>query len=144
MMPSSMQARADPNAEEGRRDKSGREEHCEPGGAPVLWSVHRRTRTRHYTVEISDVVHRFVARGDSHLPVTPHSEAAYPPFSPYHAAQLLLERHGERAGVYVAKELADCQASGDGEGYAEWGEISDAIEDVQRTSRKAIGCGHVP
>jgi len=44
---------------------------------------------------------------------------------------LLLERHGARAVVHVAKELADCQASGDGDGYAEWGEIADAIEDLQ-------------
>ncbi len=93
---------------------------------------------------LSDVVRRFVVSKEAHHPVTPHNETSYPSYNPYHAAQLLLERHGERAVAYAAKELADCQASGDGDGYAEWGEISDAVEAVQRTSRKAIGRGQVP
>ncbi len=119
---------------EGRTEEGGSREPREKGGALVLWGGHRRPRTRHYTVELSDVVHRFVASRDDHPRVTAHSEATYPPYSPHCAAQVLLERHGERAVVYAAKELADCQASGDGDGYAEWGEISDAIEELQRAS----------
>lgn len=116
MMPGPMQEKAD-------REK----ESClAPGSGP------RRARTRHYTVALSDVVHRFVASEDGRPPAAAvHGEASYPPHSPHCSARLLLERHGARAVVHAAKELADCQACGDGDGYAEWGEIADAIEYLQ-------------
>lgn len=121
-------------AADGRREEGGSRERRDKGGVSAVWTEHRRARTRHYSVEISDVVHRFVASSDDHLRVTAHGPTSYPPFSPHHTAQLLLERHGGRAVVHVAKELADCQAAGDGDGYFEWGEIADAIEDIQGAS----------
>ena len=105
----------------------------ETDGCLAPWSGQRRERTRHYyTVALSDVVHSFVATSeDGRFSAAVHSAASWPPHSPYYSARLLLERHGARAIVHAAKELADCQASGDGDGYAEWGEIADAIEDLQ-------------
>ena len=107
----------------------------ETDGCLAPWSGQRGERTRHYTVALSDVVHRFVASEDGRFSAAVHGAASWPPHSsphsPCYSARVLLERHGARATVYAAKELADCQASGDGDGYAEWGEIADAIEDIQ-------------
>src|SRR5208283_3998130 len=89
--------------------------------------VERRAHIVGGDVASTEAVHD-VAHGAS---AAVHSAASWPPHSPYYSARLLLERHGARAVVHVAKELADCQASGDGDGYAEWGEIADAIEDLQ-------------
>jgi len=78
----------------------------ETDGCLAPWSGQRGERTRHYTVALSDVVHRFVASEDRRFSAAVHGAASWPPHSPYYSVRLLLERHGARATVYAAKELA--------------------------------------
>jgi hypothetical protein len=51
----------------------------------------------------------------------------YEPQSPYATAMRLITEHGAKAEDYAAAEMANWQAVGDGDSYANWGEIYDAV-----------------
>lgn len=59
------------------------------------------------------------------------SNAHHRPESPYFTAELFIAQYGDSAITHAEKEMNDCQASGDGDGYMAWGWISDAITELQ-------------
>jgi hypothetical protein len=53
----------------------------------------------------------------------------------YHAAKLVIDRHGEDAALYAAARTAVLVGEGDDEGAAIWHQITVAIEELQRERR---------
>ena len=53
----------------------------------------------------------------------------------YHAAKLVIDRHGEEASLYAAARTAVLAGEGDDEGAAVWRRITAAVEELQRERR---------
>lgn len=53
------------------------------------------------------------------------------PDDPYGTAERLIARHGNGAAGRAMQEMNDCQASGDGDRYRDWGTIYDTIAELQ-------------
>jgi hypothetical protein len=53
----------------------------------------------------------------------------------YHAAKLVIDRHGEDAPLYAAARTAVLAGEGDAEGAAIWRRITVEVEELQRERR---------
>jgi hypothetical protein len=60
------------------------------------------------------------------------------PDSPYATASLLIRQHGDKAADVAEAEMDALQASGDGDAYAIWGNIYDAIDELQAPTQISL------
>jgi hypothetical protein len=66
------------------------------------------------------------------------SKMQYRPDNPYAIAERLIAQHGNGAADRAMREMNDCQASGDGDCYRDWGTIYDAVAELQRPKLRAL------
>lgn len=57
------------------------------------------------------------------------------PLDPWRVAHMLMQQHGENAGLQAAMRVDELNAAGDEEGRRVWMQILDAIDELGRTGR---------
>jgi hypothetical protein len=66
------------------------------------------------------------------------SKMQYRPDNPYATAERLIAQHGNSAAGRAMQEMNDCQASGDGDCYRDWGRIYDAVAELQEPKLRPL------